>query len=555
MLKKTSIASLVFALLAGCSSAVMEKGDKFVGARRQDAEQSIATARQRQGNGLVTHSDESFIPLRKIDKSLHNSLRYKADTTEVGFDQRFTNLAEIVNTVASKTGVPVSLSPDIPMYPTTGVGAVGGMGAVGGAGMAMPAGVPGMAGGPLPTVPGQVGGVNTQSTQITGASPYQASYNGSLSGFMNVVAAYYGLSWRAEANTLRFFYLDSRTFRIKALPGDTKLSSTVGSSSGGTASTSSSSGAQSGSSANSTGVTFSGLSVWTGLQSSITQMLTPVVGKVFTSPATGTITVTDTPAVLERISSFIDQQNAGLARQVAVNVRVLSVEITDTSDYGINWDVVYKSLSDTAGIALKTAFPTAQGAANIVFSVADPSGLSRWTGSSAMISALSTQGRVSELTSATLVTINNQPAPVNVGRKVSYLASSATSQTPNVGSTTTLTPGTVDTGFAMTLVPHIMDGSEILLQYSIDLSSLLKMNTITSGGASIQAPDVSTSNFIQRVRMMSGETLVVAGFDQDNLSAVANGVGSADNSLLGSRSGNTKRSMLVVLIQPVLSGI
>lgn len=554
MLKKSFIALVFVALLGGCSSAVMEKGDKHVSAKRQEAEQSIATARQRQGNGFVTHSEESWIPLRKVDKALHNSLRYKADNTEVGFDQRFTNLAEIVNTVASKTGVPVSLSPDIPMYSATGIGGAGMAGAVPGS-TPMPMGVPGMAGGPIPTVAGQVGGLNQQSTQITGASPYQASYNGPLSGFMNVVAAYYGLSWKAEANTLRFFYLDSRTFRIKALPGDTKLSSTVGSSSGSAGSTSTTTGAQSGSSANSTGVTFSGLSVWTGLQSSISQMLTPIVGKVFTSPATGTITVTDTPAVLERVANFIEQQNAGLSRQVAVNVRVLSVEISDTSDYGINWDVVYKSLGDTAGFALKTAFPTAQGAANIVFSVADPNGLSRWTGSSAMISALSTQGRVSELTSATLVTINNQPAPVNVGRKVSYLASSATSQTPNVGSTTTLTPGTVDTGFAMTLVPHIMDGSEILLQYSIDLSSLLKMNTITSGGASIQAPDVSTSNFIQRVRMMSGETLVVAGFDQDNLAAVANGVGSADNSLLGSRNGNTKRSMLVVLIQPVLSGI
>lgn len=105
----------------------------------------------------------------------------------------------------------------------------------------------------------------------------------------------------------------------------------------------------------------------------------------------------------------------------------------------------------------------------------------------------------------------------------------------------------------MTLIPHIIDSREILLQYSIDLSSLLQLTTISSGTSSIQAPDISTSNFIQRVKLLSGETLVVAGFDQDNLSAVSNGVGAADNVALGSRNGSKKRNMIVVMIQPNLA--
>lgn len=270
------------------------------------------------------------------------------------------------------------------------------------------------------------------------------------------------------------------------------------------------------------------------------------------SPATGTITVTDTPSVLARVTEYINGQNSALNRQVSVNVRVLSVELTDGDNYGINWDAVYSNLASASNpfsVALKTAFPVASGAGNIIIS-APATSASRWAGSSAMISALSTQGRVSELTSSTLVTLNNQPAPVNVGRRVSYLASSSTTQTANVGATTALTPGTVQTGFSMTLVPHIIDGKEMLLQYSLDLSSLLRLSTITSGTSSIQAPDISTSNFIQRVRIQSGETLVVAGFDQDNLSAVSNGIGSAENAALGSRNGTRKRTMLVVLIQP-----
>jgi type IVB pilus formation R64 PilN family outer membrane protein len=387
-------------------------------------------------------------------------------------------------------------------------------------------------------------------------------YSGSLTGFMNLVAAYYGVYWRTEGSALRIFLLDSRTFRIAALPGDTRLFSSVdagantgGGGAAGTAGPAGGAGTatQSGSTMNSTGVGFAALSVWTAIESAIRQMLGPG-GKVVASPATGTVTVTDTPVVLERVSEYIADQNKALNRQVSVNVRVLSVELNEGETYGIQWDAVYQKLTASSpyAIGFKTAATTAEGVGNLILS-APATSSSRWAGSSALVSALSTQGRVTELTSATVVTLNNQPVPVNVGHRVSYLASSSVTQTANVGSTTSLTPGTVSTGFSMTLVPHIVDGRELLLQYSMDLSSLLQMKTISSGGNTIEAPDVSTSSFIQRVRLASNETLVVAGFDQDNLSAVAEGVGHPQNTLMGNRNGSTKRTMLVILIQPVLS--
>jgi hypothetical protein len=53
--------------------------------------------------------------------------------------------------------------------------------------------------------------------------------------------------------------------------------------------------------------------------------------------------------------------------------------------------------------------------------------------------------------------------------------------------------------------------------------------------------------------MQSGDTLVVAGFDQDNLNAVASGIGSPDNPIGGQRDGVNARTLLVVLIQPNLA--
>jgi type IVB pilus formation R64 PilN family outer membrane protein len=550
---------LAIATLAGCTAPTQQikSIETEVSTAKVKAEQLLTPRVEPVETSPVSYSEQSWIPLRKVERASRDEASTKADSIQIEINQRFASLNEVAGVISSLTGLPVYLGSDIP---TTTAATPGAPGAV----APMPAGMPFPVAGPggiMPMpMPAGIGGLPspTQTGPITANTPFTANYSGTLSGLMNLVSAYYGVNWKGEAQGLRFFVMDSKTFRIAALPGDTRLNSSVDSSSnasaGGSGSSASSGATQTGTSNNSTGVGFSGLSVWSALESGIKQMLS-TGGRVIASPATGTITVTDTPSVLSRVTEYINGQNNALNRQVSVNVRVLSVELTDGDNYGINWDAVYSNLASASNpfsVALKTAFPVASGAGNIIIS-APATSASRWAGSSAMISALSTQGRVSELTSSTLVTLNNQPAPVNVGRRVSYLASSSTTQTANVGATTALTPGTVQTGFSMTLVPHIIDGKEMLLQYSLDLSSLLRLSTITSGTSSIQAPDISTSNFIQRVRIQSGETLVVAGFDQDNLSAVSNGIGSAENAALGSRNGTRKRTMLVVLIQPNIS--
>ena len=94
-----------------------------------------------------------------------------------------------------------------------------------------------------------------------------------------------------------------------------------------------------------------------------------------------------------------------------------------------------------------------------------------------------------------------------------------------------------------------------MLQYSGDISSLIRIGQVSSGGSTIQTPEVDTRNFLQRVIMNGGETLVVTGFEQFNLTGNTQGVGDAENVALGGQVMTKKgKSVLVVLIQPVLSG-
>lgn len=567
MKKKLTCIAVAMSVLAGCAGPASQQAIKDRAMRSKGQIEKLITPPPAE-TSPVTYSERSWIPLRKVERAARDVGKEKTDAVQIEINQQFNNLNEIAGAVTSLTGLPVLVGTDVtapsdqaaaaaPTSPSQSTAPP----------VPMPTGAPGGArlpsGGPLPVgFPGSQNATGAAPAGlITPSSPFTANYSGSLTGFMNLVAAYYGVSWKTNAASLRFYVLDSKTFRIAALPGDTRLSSSVdsgattagssggGGSSGGAGATPT----QSGTTTSSTGVGFSNLSVWSDIESSVKQMLS-ARGKAIASPATGTITVTDTPSVLDRVAEYVEEQNKALNRQVSVNVRVLTVELDEGENYGIQWDLVYKNLAAASpyAIGFKTAATTAEGVGTLLLSAPSTSS-SRFAGTSAMISALSTQGRVTELTSATVVTLNNQPVPVNIGRRVSYLASSSTSQTANVGSTTSLTPGTVSTGFSMTLVPHIINGKELLLQYSMDLSSLLQMKTISSGGNTIEAPDVSTSSFIQRVRLDSNDTLIVAGFDQDNLSAVASGVGHPENTLMGSRNGTTKRSMLVIMIQPTVA--
>lgn len=530
-LSKSVICPLMLAAIAltGCSTGFLKPTKESVS--KNDSYSQYATEKLRRGQSLghyqaqtpIKHVDNAWLPVTKIartdpaaDFSLNRS---------VIVNRQFSSLEDVTYYITQLAGLRAVVNASAVNSGVSGAGS-------------------------------DVSGAQTGSSSDRSDS-IQISYNGSLSGFLNLVAARYGVFWEWQNDSVVFFKTKTKTFRITALPGDTSLTSTVSSSTGG--SETGSSGSSDSGSGNSTqtssemsaSVQFSGMSIWTSIENSIKTMLSSS-GALSVTPATGTITVSDTPVVLEKVERFINDQNASLSKQVVINVRVLSVEMNHTDGYGINWDVVYENLTKKIGIDLSNQFAVTAGTANnLSFRVLSGSS---WQGTSAMVDALSTQGNVSQVTSASIVTINNQPAPILVGRQKSYLASSTTTLDDTGGaSSISLTPGTVTSGLSMSVLPHILDDKKLMLQYSGDLSSLTDLDTVTSGDSVIQTPEVDVRNFMQRVILNSGEILVVAGFEQFDLNGQSSGVGHPENMLLGGglNSSNNK-NVIVVLIQPIL---
>lgn len=440
--------------------------------------------------------------------------------------------------------------------------------AAGGVAPATAGGVPplpgGMPQGPLPTAALARGAVAPDSVPVRIVYP-----RGDLRGLLDVAAARFGVSWKFEDGAIEFFQTETRVFQVTSIPGDSKLDTTMvsgadnaggasGNGSGGGTGGGSGSGTAGGtgasptvSSDNSTSIGMTAqLAVYSGLQAAIKAMLSPA-GSVLASPGTGSISVTDTPDVLDRVGEFMKQQNRVLSRQVLVNVSVLSVTLSADDSYGIDWGAVYQALGTKFGITnLFSSLVPGTNATQFSATVISPS--SRASSTTAMISALSQQGTVRRKTTASVTTLNDQPVPVQVATQQGYLAQVSTTTTLNVGTQTSLVPGTVTTGFNLTLLPHILDDGTVMMQFYTNLSALESLDTFTSGGQSIQLPTVDTRNFLQRISIKSGQTLVISGYEGIADQTSRQGVGTPANYAFGGGlSATHSREIIVILITPI----
>lgn len=392
------------------------------------------------------------------------------------------------------------------------------------------------------------------------ADRIEIQYTGPLAGLLDAVTARLGLSWRYRNHAVTIYHVDTRSYYIASLPTKTAMDTVV--TAGTTSSAGLSGGGVSGGTGGSSNSGLSGSSGSTqtttvGLDSDSSQdltkavevMLTRDVGRAYLSTSTQALIVTDTPDVLERIGRMVDARNEFGTRQVLLNVKVLSVTTNASDEYGIDWDVIYTDIARSTGVGLTRSLTTASDSTAASINILQGS---RFDGSQLVLKALSKTGNVSILTQPSVTTLNMKAVPVQVAKQTSFLASTSTTQTANVGSTSALTPGTVTTGFNMTLLPYIM-GKTVLVQFSINLSTLNNIRRVTSGDSAIEIPEVDSRIFSQEVKLQSGETLVLSGFEQAITSADRSGTGSPWNFLFGGgASASKKRDVLVVLITPVV---
>lgn len=401
------------------------------------------------------------------------------------------------------------------------------------------------------------------------------NYTGSLSGLLNYASNRYGVWWRYKAGIITFYTKETRVFNIYALPTETSISNSLsGASMGDTGGSSSSTLSQSAT-----------LALWDNIEQGLQQVVGDN-GQLAFSRVAGTVTVTGSPFVIREAADWIAKFNEKLSRQVAISVKVLSVSVSNSDNYGLDLTGVFTNGSIQANYTSPftvAAGGTAGAAAGMLsMTVLKPS--SKWKDSNAVIQAFSSQGKTALITSASVTTMNNKVAPIQITTQQNYVKESNVS-TSGSGSDrsvdTDMETDTLNYGFMLEVLPRILDHGRLIVMFSMNLTDLISLETFSSDGSSsnsydsysddsdsdsddtdststgdrdktvVQLPKMQTRGFVQEIAMRSGSTLVLTGFEQVNNTTATGGIGKAKMGILGGQAYSSNiRDVIVILLTP-----
>lgn len=362
-------------------------------------------------------------------------------------------------------------------------------------------------------------------------------YKNTLEGFLDLVAGRYNISWRYEKDERRivFYRLASKTFQVRFAGAST---ATVETRSAGTDSLSK----------QSTKLDFDS-GKWNEIEEAVKGFLSPY-GEARILQATGDIVVTDTPMVIEKVAAFVRSINDSLSSQVAVDVKVYSIKISDDKTTGFDLDNLARMLSSGSQIAISGSGPS-EGSVNQLVFTKNGGAL---TGNM-ILKALSSQGLANQVTSSRQRGLSNQPIPVKVVEEVAYISgeTKADQTSTTLISQTDIETDKIEVGFSMVMIPRVYDKNTIMLQMTMELTDLVDMRTYPS--SLIETPIVDRRVTTQRAMLNSGETLVLTGFEQTRSNHMMQGTFDKGFWLFGGgKSESKERSVLVVMITPVVTG-
>lgn len=383
-------------------------------------------------------------------------------------------------------------------------------------------------------------------------------YQGTREGVFQTLATRFGVWQRWVDGKVEFYRTLTKTWSIPAFSGDTTSDASIvaytgggsGSSGmgGGSSMMSGGSGGSGGggmggggsSSGQSSGMASITAHSKTNKWQTIQKTASVVAGdaQVVADEGLGTVSVTGTPDQIARVGEWVEGLRDDMLKQVAIEVHVYTVKISHESNYGFSPTLSFASHGGLLGLTstpasipqLQTTDTPFSFGASILDTGKGTGGL--FSGSKVVVQALQQLGNVTEQYDRSVVTTNNQTAPFQNGINTTYLANSSSILATNSGSSNSLSPGVVMSGFMGSVTPKIID-NRIMLHLNFLLQTLQAITTITSGSSSIQAPKTSSTSLDDTVSLQNNSTLVLSGYVDDATSRKRNGVGSALDWVLG----------------------
>lgn len=372
---------------------------------------------------------------------------------------------------------------------------------------------------------------------------------------LDLVAARLGLAWRYQDDVIDIFRTETRTFNVRALLLKSSSVASLGRSGGG--------GAGAFDTASTTTVESSTQDVLGAVTARIEPFLTRAGVVAAHGDGSSMIVITDTPQALARVSEYIERENLAQTRRVRLVFEEITIALHDSSEAGIDWDLVYAA-ARTGASFVGAANGGVQEAASVAASVTD----GRWAGSRAIIDALSEVGTVMRHTSVPLVTLNRRPVTHAVRTTFSWIDQVQTTAVSTVNDggmggalpSVSVSQKEETVGQFLTLVPDAQEDGQVLLSVAYDSTVAQPLTSVSFGSGDnavrIQQLTVDGSGSVQQVELRPGQPMIVAGFDRQDAQASTRRLDAGLPMLLGGseRASETRETTLVILTAMVEEG-
>lgn len=366
--------------------------------------------------------------------------------------------------------------------------------------------------------------------------------NASLNEFLDTILVENDLSYSLEDSKLRISYLNTKTFQLDYISGDRKGKSnahvTIANSSNGKSSTGSSGGGLESGAGSKTGVSIESndnFKFWSKIKEEIHELLNRpedeyTAPEPIVNPEAGMITITGTAQQLKRVSIYIDNLSKQLKNQVLIDVQILSVTFDDSSTTGIDWSQLYSlqnmAIASASMLQHNVSSLASQGDASAL-SIGDVTSAENTTpkNSGAIITRgsvqindvvkfLKTQGDVKSISNPKILTLNNQPALISVGKELFYKIQSTSVMQGTNGAGTQQSGETIDSVFAgilLDITPEISEDGSITLKINPSISDTIDTVKSDTSGARNIPPDLSRKQISSVVTLQDSQHVILGG--------------------------------------------
>ncbi len=346
------------------------------------------------------------------------------------------------------------------------------------------------------------------------ALPEGGIWTGPLDALLDAWTATRGYRWHwdPDEGEIMVVRAEAVVFRLNALAG-------VQTASGSTAASDAAGESEAGNTADQAITTEATYDPWTDITEQLVAVLHPST-TVAAAPATASMTVAGLPRDIDRARRYMDWLNRTVLRPVTLTVAVYTVRFTDQRSFDLG----------IAG-ALESVFGTSAGISVVSndISVIQPGPAADTL--DAAVKALQEAGTVSRELTATLPSLNAQPAQFTELFSRAYLKEIRTTLQDGLLQTN-LIPGNIASGFSLTYTAQIVAPGEVLVRLFASIVDRPAFEVFAAGGAGgalrLQLPSFGNRAVQITQRVGRGETLVITGFRDRATSGDRSGTFDAD---------------------------